>query len=220
MQIRSRVLSIIIVFAVSACASIPSEAPELSEQLGTRISAIEAAHTRLVEQFFAEKKRRVDEFIQDQWVPTFAKEFFSDPEISEVWQQVVASGDPNDRLQFITLVGPKLQAKINRKRLELVRPLEELEMQVKAKLRSEYDQARAINNTLTAFLQSASQVDENRKRYLDLIGVKQDELNAFIDDTDTAVSNLVDTAKNAQDKVKSAQEFIDQLKTISDKIKS
>lgn len=205
---------------LSACASVPPEAPELSAQLGVRISAIEAAHNRLLEQYFAEKQRRVDEFIQDVWVPVFATEFFGDPKIEAVWKQVVASTDPQDRLRFITIVGPALQAKINRKRLELIKPLEDLHRQVQARLKLDYDQARAINNTLTSFLQSASKVEANRKRYLDMLGIGDQQVDKFIDETDQAVSGLVDKTQALQDKEHNAEAYLGKIKQVIEKLKS
>lgn len=215
-----RLVVIALAIGGSGCASIPPEAPELSGQLGARISAIEAAHNRLLEQFFSEKRRRVDEFIQEVWVPTFASEFFGDPKVDAVWKEVVKSNDPTDRLKFITLVGPRLQGKINAKRLELIKPLEDLERSVKSRLKAEYDQARSINNTLTAFLQSASKVEENRKRYLDLIGISEKQVDKFIDDTDEAVSDLVGKAEAVQDKAKSAEAFKNRIRKIIEKVKS
>ncbi|MEO8020374.1 hypothetical protein [Polaromonas sp.] len=215
-----RILIVLSSVAIAGCASIPPEAPELSGQLGTRITAIESSHNRLLEQFFAEKRRRVDEFVQEVWVPTFAAEFFGDQQVDAVWKQVVASNDPKDRLRFVVMVGAKLQSKINEKRIELIEPLEDLERTVKAKLKVDYDQARAINNTLTSFLQSASKVEANRKRYLEMLGITDKQVEAFIDETDEAVSDLVVKAKGAQDKANSGKAFVEKVKSIAAKIKS
>lgn len=205
--------------ATQGCATIPSEAPELSSQLGSRLTAIEVAHIRLVEQFFEEKRRQVDSFVQSVWVPAFAEEFFGDDRIEAVWTQIVASKDPQDRLRFIALVGPRLQEQINQKRSELVNPLEELERQVKLRLKVEYDQARAINNTLTAFLQSASQVEANRRRYLDALGIADNRLDDYVDHTDEAVRQLTERAKGAQDKVERGQQFVERVKSMAAKMK-
>lgn len=208
------------VLSLAGCASIPPEAPELSMQLGTRISAIEASHERMVERFFAEKRRQVDEFVKNEWVPEFAAQFFDDPRMDKVWKDVVASGNPSDRLKFIQSVGPRLQDAINRKRLELIAPLEQLEREVKSKLRFEYDQARGINNTLTSFLSSAAKVDANRKRYLELVGVRDEKLERYFNDTDEAVTGLVERVAKGKDKVKDGQAFIDKIKEIKAKIQS
>ena len=219
---RRRVITLIVAatLGIGGCASIPPEAPELSAQLGTRISSLESAHVRLLEKFFLEKRRRVDDFVQEVWVPIFAQEFFGDQRIDAVWKEVVQSQDPKDRLKFITLVGPRLQEKINKKRIELIQPLDELEGTIKSKLKSEYDQTRAINNTLTAFLQSASKVEENRKRYLDIIGITDKEVDKFVNETDQAVSELVDAARSIEGRTstKDAEKYREKIKGILDKL--
>ncbi len=219
---RKRIVPLFLagIFALAGCASIPPEAPELSAQLGTQISSLEAAHIRLLEEFFLEKRRKVDEFILEVWVPEFAREFFGDPRVDDVWKKVVQSQDPKDRLQFILLVGPKLQEKINRKRIELIQPLDELEATIKSRLRAEYDQTRAINNTLTAFLVSAAKVEENRKRYLDMIGVTDKGMNTFISETDQAVSELVDAARSIQDRAKDAENYREKIRDIIAKLRA
>ena len=212
-------LVVAVMLVSGGCATIPPEAPELSAQLGTRISSMEAAHIRLLQEFFLEKRQRVDEFIQKMWVPIFAQEFFSDPKIESIWKQVVQSQDPNDRLKFITLVGPKLQEKINRKRLELIQPLDELERTITNRLKSEYDQTRAINNTLTSYLYSASKVEENRKRYLAMIGITDKGMDKFIDETDQAVSELGDASRDIQDLEKDATKYREKIKAIIDNLR-
>lgn len=218
---RRRFIAVLIavVMGIGGCASIPPEAPELSAQLGSRISSLEAAHVRLLQEFFLEKRRRVDDFVHEVWVPIFAQEFFGDPQVDAVWKQVVQSQDPKDRLKFITLVGPKLQEKINKKRVDLIQPLDELESTIKNRLKSEYDQTRAINNTLTAFLQSASKVEENRKRYLEMIGITDKEVDKFVNETDLAVSELVTAARNIEDRAKDAEKYRAKINEILDKLR-
>ncbi|SEF71573.1 hypothetical protein [Nitrosomonas ureae] len=215
---KQKILSIMLMLLVG-CASIPSEAPELSAQLGARISSLEAAHVRLLQEFFRDKRLRVDDFVQEVWVPIFAQEFFSDPKVDATWKQVVRSQDAKDRLTFITLTGPKLQVKINQKRVELIQPLDELEAVIRSKLKSEYDQARAINNSLTAFLQSASKVEENRKRYLDMIGAASTDIDKFVNQTDQAVSELVVASRSIEDRVQDAEKYREKIKMILDKLR-
>jgi len=195
------------VLGLAGCASIPAEAPELSAQLGSRITAMEVAHRQLLGDFFREKKRRVDEFVQTEWVPVFAGELFKDPKVSRVWDEVVRGGDPAERLRFITTTGPLLQQQINAKRSELIQPLEELEATILGRLKAEYDTMRAINSSLTAFLQSAAQVEQNRKRYLDTIGIAESQVDAFIFETDRAVASLAGTGRSAQDRVRDAEAY-------------
>jgi hypothetical protein len=201
------------------CAAIPPEAPELSAQLGGRIAALEAAHLRLLDEFFSEKKARVDRFVEEVWVPVFAREFFDDPKVDAVWRQVVQSPDPQDRVQFITRAGPRLQAKINRKRLELIQPLEDLEAVIRRRLKSDYDDSRAINHTLTAFLLSAAKVDENRRRYLGLVGITDQAVDAFVTETDQAVALLAGGARSLEESTRDGEEYLRRVRQIVDRLK-
>ena len=200
--VRNRLLALLLAAlaaGLGGCASVPPEAPELSAQLGSRISALEAAHMRLVQEFFAAKRKRIDEFLQDVWVPTFSQEFFNDPKIDNVWKQVIQSQDPKDRRKFIAIAGSKLQERINKKRGELLQPLDALEAAMVRKLQEEYKQVHAMNSTLTSFLQTSAKADESRRRYMNMAGVPQDKnLEAMITETESALVDLF-SAKDETD---------------------
>ncbi len=188
---RNRLLALCLAASLGGCANIPPEAPELSIQLGHRISALEAAHMRLVQEFFSAKRKRVDEFLQDVWVPTFSQEFFNDPKIDNVWKQVIQSQDPKDRRKFIAIAGSKLQERINKKRSELLQPLDALEAAMVRKLQEEYKQTHAMNNTLTSFLQTSAKADDNRRRYMGMVSGGQDKgLESMIIETEAALVDL------------------------------
>jgi hypothetical protein len=208
----------LLILLVSGCVSIPSEAPELSAELGNRISAIEDSNITLLHRFFDQKRKDVDRFIENEWVPTFANTFFSKPKISEAWETIVKEDDKNQRLMFIVKTGPKLQEMINKKRLELIQPLDDLERRIEKNIREEYSQARAINNSITSFLLSASKVAENRNRYLEMAEVTDDKVGNIIDKTDDAVSDLLKGAKDAQGKIDSAEKYLKKLRNIRDSI--
>ncbi len=204
------------IFLISGCATIPSEAPQLSGELGKRISAIEKSNLTLLHRFFDLKRDEVDKFIEKEWTPIFAKEFFSEPKIQSAWETIVTENNPTDRLKFLIIIGPKLQKKINRKRLELIKPLDKLERFIERKIRFEFRQARSINNSITSFLVSASKVEENRNRYLNMIGITDDKVGALIDGVDETVGNLVNKSRN----IKSySEKFIEKLNDLKKIIK-
>ena len=227
-----RVLLLVILLALAGCAAIPPEAPELSVELGNRISAIEEANITLLKKYFDFKRSEVDEFIEKEWVPEFAKQFFSNPKISESWNIIVRENNKAENLKFLIKTGPKLQKKINYKRLELIQPLDELERRIEGKIRGEYRQALSMNNSITSFLISASKVAENRNRYLEMISVTDEKIGDAIDKTDDAVAKLlgktidvkdkVDDAEDAvakvKDKISRSKEFLAKMKDIRDSI--
>jgi len=213
-------IGLLILFGLSACAAIPKESADLSIELGKRISAIEDAHMVLVDKYFDEKRSRVDEFVEKEWVPGFAKQFFANQQISNMWNQIVSSGNTADRLQFIITLGPKLQTKINAKRLELIKPLDEAERMIKQQLRDNYDQARAINNSVTSFLVSAVKVAENQNRYLEMVGVKDEKVVEVIDQIDSAVEELRGKAELVVEKGEKAELYYQKLKNAMEKLKN
>ena len=207
-----------IILLLAGCASIPPEAPELSAELGQRISAIEVANITLLHRFFDHKRQEVDQFIEDEWLPEFAEQFFSNPTIAAAWNTIVAEDDKKQRLTFLIKMGPGLQKKINGKRLELIRPLDALERTIEGQIREEYNQVRGMNNSITSFLSSAAKVAENRNRYLEMVGVTDEKIGKVIDRTDDAVTHLLGKASAAEDKVDRAADFLNKLRSIRDSI--
>jgi len=204
---------------ISGCANIPPEAPNLSSELGKRISALENANITLLNRYFDQKRVELDRFIQEVWLPEFANEFFQKPFMANAWNTIVTENDKQQRLQFLMKTGPKLQEAVNKKRIELIQPLDELERRIARNIKAEYEQARGINNSITSFLLSAAEVTENRERYIEMIGVTDDKLSTLIDKTDSAVSGLLAAGHKADGKVDSAKKFVTKIKNIKESIK-
>lgn len=208
----------VLALLVTACVSVPSEAPELSIALGKRISAIEKSNITLLQRFFKQKRDEVDRFVEEQWLPTFANNFFSKPAISKAWNTIVKENDKQQRLIFLMKTGPKLQQMLNKKRRELIKPLELLERAIEQKIRDEYRQARSMNNSITSFLVSAAEVADNRDRYMQMAGVSEEKLTQLVDKTDAVVAELLEQGQDAQKKVASADKFIKRLQKLRDEI--
>jgi hypothetical protein len=216
---RNYIMVVICLIAISGCATIPPEAPNLSSELGKRISALENANVTLLNRYFDQKRVEVDRFIQEIWLPEFANEFFQKPFIEDAWNTIVSENNKQQRITFLMKTGPKLQEAVNQKRIELIKPLDELERHISRNIKAEYEQARSINNSITSFLLSAAEVTENRDRYLEMVGVTDDKLSAIIDKTDSAVSSLLAAGHKADDKVNSANKFVKKIKNIKESIK-
>lgn len=213
------IMGVFFLLNLAACVTIPQESADLSIELGKQISSLESTHLALLDKYFIEKRDRVDQFLIREWVPEFAAQFFANDQIKQLWDKVVHSNDPADRLQFIVMFGPKLQGKINQKRLELIRPLDEAERLIKQNLNSNYNQAYAINNSISSFLVSASKVADNRNRYLDMFGVKDKTLTGILDQVDTAVESLAEKAEKVASKEDKAKEYYQKFTDLKNKLK-
>lgn len=211
-----KLLILTLIFPYAGCVTIPSEAPALSAELGNRIAAIESANITLLHRYFSQKRTEIDKFIEEEWVPVFAEAVFSNPKISLAWDTVVREDNQQQRLMFLMKVGSKLQEKINSKRIELIQPLDELEHHIEQKIRNEFSQARAMNNSITSFLRSAAKVTENRDQYLERLGITDEKIKKVIDKTDDAISGLLKKTKNIPDKIDSAKKYKERLRSIRD----
>lgn len=209
---------IILLFLITSCASIPKEAPVLSKELGTQLQELENSHLNLVRAYFNNERKQVKKFIDETWLPAYANNFFENENIQEVWDSVVVSNDKSDRLEFIVRTVPVLQQGVNNKYHELIDPLDRLEMEVLTSIQQKYSNVKSINNTITSFLYSASEVEENRQRYLDMLGETDQKINGAIDDVEVLTTELTEKVTDAdgnvegyEDKFRKYKERINQL---------
>jgi len=198
----------------SGCVSVPPEATALSEQLGLSLSAIEKAHIKLAHDHFSEKRDRIDQYIDDVWIPSFSQEFFNLPANQALWDDVITSNGSNDRTTFLLTVGPVIQKNINSRRHALMEPLNVLETKVIQRLRSEYVIARFINQSISSYLHTVSEIGENRQRYLDKIGFDELRLNDLLDRTDSAIASLVGRTDRIRDHADDLAVYRDSLKAL------
>ncbi len=217
---RSFILSSSLFLVLLGCATIPPEAPQLSAELGKRIAAIQDANLTLLHRFFDLKRAEVDRFVQTEWVPVFAQQIFADQRMKDAWDTIVSENNATERLKFLVIAGPKLQEAINKKRLELIKPLDDIERRIEETLRNEYAQAEAINNSITSFLVSASKVEQTRNRYLEMVGITDKKIGNAIDQVNDVVGELLSGAQTAQSNVTKAEEYLKKLQEIKDSLSS
>lgn len=185
------------VVLINSCASIPKEAPELSQEIGQRVAAIQQSHMNLVSRFIELKRQEVNRIFEEEWIPAYAESFFSQPQVADYWQTLVSEDDKEERLQFLIQLGPRMLEEIRNKRAEFMAPLDELEAEIKNRLQNEYVQILSANNTLTSFLVSSSKVVQNRQRYLNMFGIEQSAIEGFIDEADEQSQKIIETIRKA-----------------------
>ncbi len=193
-QILAAILGILL---IGGCASIPKESPELSQEIGRRVAAMQEAHLNLIDKYFELKRNEINDLFEEEWIPAYAESFFAQPQVSNYWDKLVAGNDREERLRFLTQLGPRMLEDIRSRRAEFMAPLNELETQVKDSLRGEYRQILSANNTLTSFLANSSKVAENRERYLELFGIEQADVEHYVEQADKQSEKIMQTIRNA-----------------------
>lgn len=208
-------LTAILTINVSACVSIPAEAPELSVELGKHLGRLEKANIALLNKFFSFKRQEINRFIETDWLPMFAQEVFAEPNFKNAWNQIINGADKADQLKFVIMLGPKLLKKMDKARSDMLEPLNELETAMEAQIRSEYSQTKAINNSLTSFLTSAAEVVESQNRYLAMAGLKDEAMLSTIQMADSIVSGALSNLEKANNyslEITKYQQKLDELK--------
>ncbi len=209
---------ILFIFTAGACASIPKEAAELSVELGNQMKNLEYSHISLVNKYFKEKRSNIDRFLNDEWVPLLTKKFFENSEVTDAWNSIVTENNETDRAEFLKKAASALQKQVNLKRLELIGPLDELELALERNIRAAYTQAFAINNTLTSFLDNASELTGKRDAYLSVVGVTQKRVTDVIDQTDAAVSDIMNVKNLVTDEVNYLREFKEKIQLLIEQL--
>ncbi|QOI95893.1 hypothetical protein [Aeromonas salmonicida] len=218
MKLKQLFVSCSLALSLTACVNVPSEAPDLSIELGKRIQLLEQSHKSLVNQFFEEKRRLLEVFLYDVWLPDFAERFFAKEGISKVWDQIVHNNNKNDRLRFILEVAPKVQQALNAERERLLRPLNDLERQLLTSLSTEYSNAKAINNTLTSYLTSVSDISGTRQRYLDMTGITEDKYSNYLDDVNNIVADLTVYSQKAEEYESKSGKYVEKFNELKNKL--
>ncbi len=217
-KLKRSIFVTLISITLFSCASTPPQAPELSMELGKRISLLEQSHKALVTQFFNEKRLQVNTFLSDVWLPEFANSFFSKPSIEDAWNTIVSENNKTDRLKFILTIAPKIQIAFNQQRQKLITPINQLEDQLLAALSNEYSQAHSINSTLTSYLTSASKVSENRERYLEMLSINSEKYVTYLNTIDGVVSDLTRYTTKADQLEANASEYLSKLKELRENL--
>lgn len=202
------------------CISVPKAAPELSASLGTRIEAIQKSHLSLLDAFFNEKRKQVDRFLSEEWLPAYASEVFGDARVQAVWRQVIASdARDEDRLKFLMVYGPRIQSVLDQKRRELHGPLDELERTLERRLRDDYAQAKDMNARITSMLESASKLAERQDSVRDKLGVSSEQFSSCLNEVDGVVAKLLEARSKGEKAATSIQDYSKRIEDLIAKTK-
>ncbi|ABS28184.1 hypothetical protein [Anaeromyxobacter sp. Fw109-5] len=178
--------------ALPACVHVPNQAPALSRELGSRVAALRAAHLATIRAYFDAKREHVDRFVQDEWIPAYAKNVLDEPAI----QKILASAQtPADRVEVLVGLGQRIQRRIDQRRAEMMRPLDDLERELARRVEAEYDGVTASNAAITALLDAHAETTSTQEGALGAIHVDR-TLAAALDKVEKVVG-LMTAGKDA-----------------------
>ena len=209
----------IVLLTCYACVSVPKESVELSETLGMSIQETQRTHVALLKSFFDEKRDKIDNYLNEVWVPEFANQFYSIPAVQDKWNEICSSGDAQEMSKFTIEVGVRIQKKINDKRDEMIAPLDEAEKLLEEELLAHYSKLQVSNTILTNYLASAANIKDKQVQILNMLGVNEKEYRntldaayGFMGEINNKVDILDEGKEETQDYLDTINALIQQLK--------
>jgi hypothetical protein len=102
----------------SGCVKVPAQAVVLSRTVGERLPDLQASHEAFVSAYFDVARQRVDDFLDQRWIPTFLGKFVKDADLMQKLENVQPlTSEQNTQLQARLQesgISPTDQAKVIR----------------------------------------------------------------------------------------------------------
>jgi hypothetical protein len=90
--------------SVAACVTAPRETIELSDVVAEQASSLERSHRLIVDAYFSELERRIDDFIDTRWTPDFLARAAASDQVRSATEEIRAGlGIDPDRLRRTVL---------------------------------------------------------------------------------------------------------------------
>ena len=204
-------------FAMSACATVPQEAVELSYLIGRDTAALQQSYDLLIEQRFQDYRAQRIAYLENIWAPAFIAEWIKDGRLIDAARGVVvydeSQGDfvapttGREQQQLLSTIYGWSDAaifEINDKRKSLLEPLDEQERQIRREARAAFDQLIQANAYITAHLNSIREVQDLQTQALEALGLE--DVVSSLNDSLVKVSN---SAKDGLDAIRKADGHVD-----------
>lgn len=220
---------------VAGCPTVPKEAVELSYQMGTDLDALHDSYDRMVQDRFAGFRAQREEYLDEEWIPTFLRDFASvmipvaegkqvmiDDDLVDVGDLNLTVGEKEAmRLEGITGWAVAANEQIEEKRQELLGSLNSEEAKIRRDLEEAFGRLIRANAAITAHLNSIRKVQEVQNDMLDKLGMKEvvDEVNdQLVVASEWAADGLV-KIREADGEVDDVVETIDEFKAKLEELK-
>lgn len=160
----------IAIFNAGCGATIGPAPAKLSAGVGDRIAEMHELHQLALKNYFESERKQVETFLQEKWVPRFLENFLSTSRLMEDLRQL---DKESDQLPLIIEWIAETQAAIERKRKEVLEPINKAETTARSQIRQEYIQMLKANGVVTARVEAAADRTKFQKQLLDTFGLKK-----------------------------------------------
>jgi hypothetical protein len=192
---------LLVVGVICGCATVPKEAVELSYRIGADLKVLHHSYDSMIAQRFDEFRAARKAYLENEWIPIFLNDFIdrgrlidiAKGEVVRVDRQWVAPTPGQEEAQLLASVRGWSDAavkRIDKKRAELLEPLDADEKAIRDDLRETFDRLGLANAHITAQMNSIRKVHEVQAQALDELGLKE-----VVARLDAAVIKISDKAE-------------------------
>ena len=219
---RFVVLSVIgFALTLSACATVPKEASELSNTVGRDLEEVHRSNRALANLLFDIMEKDVNKFINEIYTPAYVKEFALNYKLDDKVKGIVANA-PQNLLPVLVRFVKLSNENIEKKRAELLDPIETQRHQVVNDIDESYRQLQAAQSIVAGHLASVRKVHDAQNELLKEVGLEtvRERLAENTEKVSNRIGDLIEEAEKAEGNMDKVEEVLLKIKETINSIKS
>lgn len=195
------------IILLAGCATIPRASVDMSIQLEQQLYALKQANESVINSVFEAKEQNMIAHIDNKIFPAYLDGLFKDPSIQNIWDEMVANNNDEERLEVIVWLNKNVQKKYKETKDSLLLPIKEERARVLKSFNDEFNVAIRMNNTVTRNIASANAIQESYKnlasKLIDVNRLDSVVLNSLqvIDGKLNSMQKGIDVYKENEDKI-------------------
>lgn len=195
------------IILLAGCATIPRASVDLSIQLEQQLYALKQANESVINSVFEAKEQNMIAHIDNKIFPAYLDGLFKDSSIQNIWDEMVANNNDEERLEVIVWLNKNVQKKYKETKDSLLLPIKEERARVLKSFNDEFNVAIRMNNTVTRNIASANAIQESYKnlasKLIDVNRLDSIVLNSLqvIDGKLNSMQKGIDVYKENEDKI-------------------
>lgn len=204
---RRLYLIIIATALLTSCATIPRASVEMSIQIEQQLYALKQANESVINAVFDAKEQNMTVYIDNTLFPEYLDGLFKNPSIQNVWDEMVANNNYEERLEVIVWLNKNIQKQYKETKDSLLLPIREERLRVLKSFNDEFNTTIQMNSTVTRNIASANTIQE-----------AYEVLASKVIDTNRLDSIITSSLQNIDSKLNSIKKGIDVYEKNEDKI--
>lgn len=113
------------IILLAGCATIPRASVDMSIQLEQQLYALKQANESVINSVFEAKEQNMIAHIDNKIFPVYLDGLFKDPSIQNIWDEMVANNNYEERLEVIVWLNKNVQKKYKETKDSLLLPIKE-----------------------------------------------------------------------------------------------